>query len=169
MLSIQVAGIPDIPMIRQLAFAIWPHTYSHIISKEQIAYMLDMMYSSDSLQKQMNEDDCTFIIVLDNQEPIAFASYAPHAAGDATSKTIWKLHKIYILPSKQGKGTGRYIIHYIANDITKKGATALQLQVNRNNKAKDFYNKIGFRIIKTADFDIGNGFFMQDHVMELAI
>ena len=46
----------DIPLIRELTFATWPQTYSSIISKEQIDYMLDMIYSPASLQKQMEEE-----------------------------------------------------------------------------------------------------------------
>ena len=46
------------------------------------------------------------------------------------------------------------------------GATSLQLQVNRDNAAKSFYEKLGFVILKEADFDIGNGYFMRDYVME---
>ncbi len=167
MLSIRKATAADIPLIRQLTFAIWPHTYSSIISRQQIDYMLDMMYNPDTLQKQMEADGCTFIIVYDENEPVAFASYAPHPADNVTEPTIWKLNKIYILPSQQGKGTGKFIIRYIVDEIKAKGAKALQLQVNRQNKAKDFYENLGFKIIQTADFDIGNGYFMNDYVMEL--
>jgi len=163
MLSVQKATATDIPLIRQLTFEIWPQTYSSILSKEKIDYMLDMMYSPASLQKQMEEDGCTFIIVYDDAEPVAFASY------NETEPQVWKLNKIYILPSQQGKGTGRFIINYIVDEIKEQGAKALQLQVNRENKAKDFYEKLGFKIILTADFDIGNGFFMNDYVMELSL
>jgi len=159
MLSVQKATTADIPLIRQLTFEIWPQTYSSILSKEKIDYMLDMMYSPASLQKQMEEDGCTFIIVYDDAEPVAFASY------NETEPQTWKLNKIYILPSQQGKGTGKFIINYIVDEIKAKGAKALQLQVNRQNKAKDFYERLGFKIIQTADFDIGNGFFMNDYVM----
>lgn len=159
MLSITKATVADIPLIRQLTFAIWPKTYSGVISKDQIDYMLEMMYSTASLQKQMEEEGCTFIIVHDDTEPVAFASF------NETESQLWKLNKIYILQSQQGKGTGKFIIHYIIDEIKTKGAKALQLQVNRENKAKDFYEKIGFKIIKTADFDIGNGYFMNDYVM----
>ena len=161
MLSIIKASAVDIPLIRQLTFAIWPQTYSHLLSKEQLDYMLDMMYSSASLQKQMEQDGCKFIIVYDENEPVAFASY------NETELQIWKLNKIYILPSEQRKGTGRFIINQIVDEIKSKHAKALQLQVNRDNKAKDFYEKLGFKIIQTADFGIGNGYFMNDYVMEL--
>jgi len=163
MLSITKATIADIPLIRQLTFAIWPQTYSSIISKEQIDYMLEQMYDPATLQKQIEEDGCTFIIVYDDKEPVAFASY------NETEPTTWKLNKIYILSTQQGKGTGKFIIHFIIDEIKAKGAKALQLQVNRENKAKDFYEKLGFKIIQTADFDIGNGYFMNDYVMELSL
>ena len=159
MLSIRKATAADIPLIRQLTFAIWPQTYSDVISKEQIDYMLEQMYNPATLQKQMQEDGCTFIIVYDDKEPVAFASY------NETEPGIWKLNKIYILPSQQSKGTGRFIISHIVDEIKSKHAKALQLQVNRDNKAKNFYEKLGFKIIQTADFDIGNGFFMNDYVM----
>ena len=163
MLSVNKATTSDIPLIRQLTFAIWPQTYSAVISKAQIDYMLEQMYNPATLQKQMEEEGYTFIIVYDAKEPVAFASY------NETEPQLWKLNKIYILPSQQGKGTGKFIINYIVDEIKNKQAKALQLQVNRQNKAKDFYERLGFKIIKTADFDIGNGFFMNDYVMELSV
>ena len=163
MLSIIKATALDIPLIRQLTFAIWPQTYSEVLSNEQIDYMLEQMYNPATLQKQMEVDGCTFIIVYNNDNAIAFASY------NETEPQLWKLNKIYILPSQQGKGTGKFIINYIIDEIKTKGAKALQLQVNRLNKAKNFYERLGFKIIKTADFDIGNGYFMNDYVMELSL
>jgi len=61
------------------------------------------------------------------------------------------------------------MINHIIEEIRKQGASTLQLQVNRHNKAKDFYELLGFTIIEEADFDIGNGYFMNDYVMEKKI
>jgi ribosomal protein S18 acetylase RimI-like enzyme len=58
------------------------------------------------------------------------------------------------------------VIDYIIDEIKNKGATALQLQVNRDNKAKNFYEKLGFVVIDYKDFDIGHGFFMNDYIMQ---
>ena len=159
MYKIQIATIVDIPLIRDLTFRIWPQTYATILSQQQIDYMLDWMYSEASLQQQMNEG-AQFILVYDTEDPVGFASFQEIEPG------IYKLHKIYILASKQGKGAGRFLMDYIIKEISRKGATALQLQVNRYNKAKDFYLKLGFTIIEEADFDIGGGFFMTDYVLE---
>ena len=159
---VKKADVEDIPLIRELTFAIWPQTYSSLISKEQVDYMLQMMYSPASLQQQM-KDGSTFIIVYEDTLPVGFAAYKP------IDPLTWKLDKIYILSSQQGKGTGKFIINFIVDEIKNKHAKALQLQVNRENKAKDFYEKLGFKIIQTANFDIGNGYFMNDYVMELPL
>ena len=160
MFEIKKAGIGDISLIRELTFRVWPQTYASILSQEQIDYMLEMMYSESSLKKQMTEDGCKFIIVYENGNPVGFASYSEEEA------QRWKLNKIYVLQIQQGKGTGKYLINYILEEIKKQNANSLYLQVNRYNNAKTFYEKLGFTEIDFINLDIGNGYFMNDYVME---
>jgi RsiW-degrading membrane proteinase PrsW (M82 family)/ribosomal protein S18 acetylase RimI-like enzyme len=158
-MSIRKAFPGDIPLIRDLTYKIWPQTYSSILSKEQIDYMLNLMYSEKALQEQMQQNH-EFIVAYDGVEPVGFASYS------LIEPTVFKLHKIYVLPSQQGRGTGRFIIDQLIKLMKPKGITALQLNVNRQNNAKDFYEKLGFVVIKEEDIDIGGGYFMNDYVME---
>jgi len=158
-LTIRNASIADIELIRELNLQVWPQTYSHLQTPGQVNYMLDMMYSKDALEKQM-ADGHQFIILYDKHIPIGFASYGE------IEEHIFKLHKLYILPAHHGGGKGRFVIDFIKNDILTKGAEALQLNVNRKNVAKNFYEKIGFKVIRSEDKDIGNGYFMNDYVME---
>ena len=157
--SIRHTTTADIQLIRELTFKVWPQTYQDILTNEQIDYMLEMMYSPASLEKQM-KDGCCFIIVYDNDNPVGFASY------QLISKDVAKLHKIYVLPSQQGKGTGNHMLDYVIQQVKDQGAASLQLQVNRSNSAVSFYEKKGFSVIEEADFDIGNGYYMNDYVME---
>ena len=134
-ITIRNATVNDIDLIRELTFKVWPQTYSSSISKEQIDYMLEMMYSKKSLADQIAEGS-KFIIVQDNNKPVGFASYKQ------VESAIYKLDKIYILKTQQGKGTGKFVIEYILQQIKNEGASSLQLQVNRHNKnAKSFYKK----------------------------
>lgn len=158
-LNLRRAWEKDIPLIREMSMKVWPQTYSTILSAGQISYMLDMMYSEESLTRQMKEKQ-EFIIVNDGKEPVGFASFGLQEPG------VYKLHKIYILPGIQGKGAGRFVITELLKAIARKGGRSLQLNVNRNNPAKDFYEKLGFAIIREEDIDIGNGYFMNDYVME---
>jgi ribosomal protein S18 acetylase RimI-like enzyme len=159
MQTIREAIQKDIPLIRELTYKVWPQTYVSMLSKEQIDYMLTLMYSQESLEKQMKEGS-QFFIVSDNDEPVGFASIKQ------TDSSSFKLDKIYILQSQQGKGTGRCVLDHIIREIQKKGATTFWLQVKRDNPARSFYEKNGFVVTREADFDIGNGYFMRDFIME---
>ena len=159
MLNIRTASKENIPLIRELTLRIWPQTYNDLLTPDQIGYMLDRMYSESSLEKQMN-DGSQFIFVYDDEEPVGFAAYF------YKEQSIYKLDKIYILPSQQGKGFGKYMIDHIIDEIKKNEANALQLQVKRDNKARFFYEKLGFSILYEINVDIGNGYFMNDYLME---
>ena len=152
----------DIPLIRDMAYQIWPVTYGNILSPEQLDYMLRLIYDEKVLHDQM-EKNIEFILVYDGVHPVGFASFSLIEA------QVFKLHKIYVLPSQQGKGTGRFIIDQLTTAMKKKGAATLQLNVNRHNNARAFYEKMGFVVIKEEDVDIGNGYFMNDYVMEKKI
>ncbi len=149
----------DIPLIRDMAYKIWPVTYGNILAPEQLDYMLRLIYDEKVLQEQM-EKNIEFILVYDGVHPVGFASFS------LIEPQVFKLHKIYVLPSQQGKGTGRFIIDQLTTAMKKKGATTLQLNVNRHNNARAFYEKMGFVVIKEEDVAIGNGYFMNDYVME---
>lgn len=164
MLSIKKATTSDIPLIRELAMHVWPQTYTPIVGPEQVAYMLSLFYSHDALEKQIDEHRHRFIICYDNDTAIGFASYSE------IGPDIFKLHKLYVLTNQQGKGAGRFMIEYIANELRSEGVSALRLNVNRfNASAIAFYQKTGFHHHAEEDIDIGSGYFMNDHVLELTL
>jgi protease PrsW len=158
-MTLRKAYPADIPLIREMAYKIWPVTYGSILSQEQLDYMLELIYSEQALKEQM-EKNHEFIIVYDGVHPVGFASFS------LIEPQTYKLHKIYVLPSQQGKGTGRFIIDQLVKAMKSKGAASLQLNVNRHNNAKTFYEKLGFTVIREEDIDIGKGYFMNDYVME---
>ena len=162
MIEIKKAGAEAIPVIQNIAETTWPIAYGEILTVSQLDYMMELMYSASALQNQIQNGQ-QFIIAYDENNPVAFAAYSPKE----NTPSIYKLHKIYILPTQQGKGLGKLLIDYIVKDIVP--STTLHLNVNRYNKARYFYEKIGFTIIKEEDIDIGNNFFMNDYVMELKI
>ncbi len=163
-LLIRSADVEDINSIGYLAQQIWPVAYGDILSGEQLRYMLDLFYSPDALREQMLDDKHSFLMVEEEEEPIGFASWSR-----ISKDGVYKLHKLYVLPDRQGKGLGKAILDYIFDDIAPSGATVLQLNVNRNNQARRFYEKIGFSVTGKEDIDIGNNYFMNDYIMEMRV
>ena len=158
--QIRNADKTDVHVISTMAHAIWPDTYSQILSPPQLHYMLNLLYSEDSLRKQMDEGH-HFLIALSNAETVGFASYS-----HANKVGVFKVHKLYVHPMLHGHGFGKKILDRIVKDVTPKGAVALQLNVNRENRAINFYEKYGFKKVGEEDIAIGEGYFMNDFVME---
>jgi diamine N-acetyltransferase len=159
-LLIRAAGKGDITAIEQLARRIWPATYSNILTPVQLNYMLDYFYTPAALENQMNQGH-TFIISLLNDVPVGFASWSL-----IDQSGVYKLHKLYVDTSIQGKGIGKKLVDYIEEKLLEDRASALRLNVNRHNKARNFYEKIGFNIIGEEDVDIGQGIYQMDYIME---
>lgn len=157
---IETAAIEDFIGIRRVVHDVWPVAYKTVITPQQIDYMLRMMYDDESLRRQMLAENCEFILAKLNDEIVGFASYSEIASGE------FKLHKLYVLTSQQGKSTGRKLLDEVCNRATKHGGKKLELQVNKKNEpAINFYHRNNFTIDHDDVFDIGNGFVMDDYIM----
>lgn len=161
-LIIRRAKARNIATIKKLAESIWPSTYVDILSPDQIEYMMELFYSETSLKEQFNRH--TFLIAYLDGKPVGFASYSLISA-----EGNHKLHKLYVITPMQGRGLGKALINFIIDALKLLDGTTLELNVNRNNKATTFYERLGFEVIREEDIDIGNGYFMNDYVMRLTV
>jgi len=57
------------------------------------------------------------------------------------------------------------LIEETESQAIKRRNNKLLLNVNRQNKARFFYEKLGFKIAYSEDIEIGNGYLMNDFVM----
>ncbi|MBP4139012.1 GNAT family N-acetyltransferase [Flavobacterium geliluteum] len=162
MITILEASLNDITTIQNIAYTTWTITYDQILSKEQLDYMLDLMYSDEALTIQFHKKKQLFYLILDDETPLGFIGIEHHY----NDQLVTRIHKIYLLPETQGKGIGKKVIDEIAKMALENNSTALSLNVNRYNTALTFYKKIGFEVIDEVNIDIGKGFLMEDYVME---
>ena len=159
------ASKSDIRQIQDLSDIAFRSTYKDILSAEQLEYMMDWMYSSESLQNQFEQGHHYFIAYLDNI-PVGYASLQPEGTDDGVQ--VFHLQKLYVLPSEQGCGLGRMLFERAAGlalESAKGQVARLELNVNRSNPAVDFYKHLGLRILREGDFPIGGGFYMNDYIM----
>lgn len=163
MALITEADRTQLPVIRRLAQEIWPEVFSQILSPGQIAYMLERMYSLPALEAQLDQGH-HFLLVKEGEDFLGYAAYSFNPANDSTT-----IHKIYLLAHTRGTGVGKALMGVVIERAQGLGQSRLQLNVNRYNPAVRFYEKLGFRIIREEDNPIGQGFFMNDYVMELPL
>lgn len=158
---IQITKTNDFKLIQKIAHQTWPSTYGSILSPEQIAFMLEKFYSLEALQDQATQKKHQFILASAEETPLGFASF------EFSPEThLTKIHKIYLLPQSQGLGIGKNLINYISEQAKNNGQKGILLNVNRFNPALHFYKKIGFEVVREENIEIGNGYLMEDYVME---
>ena len=156
-IQIRKADEKDIDAIINLAHKIWHAHYPDIITVEQIKFMLDTMYSRKAIDEQM-QNGYTWLMAFDNEQPLGFLSCNKVSDGN------YFLNKLYVDTSRQRTGVGYALLSKCLQMCD--GIKTIRLQVNRKNyKAINFYFKNGFIIEDSKDFDIGNGYFMNDFVM----
>lgn len=159
--AVRAATTADIPVIQAIARATWPVSYARMISPAQIAYMLDLMYGTAALEEQFGAKGHRFLLAEQDGQPVGFAGFEHgHRSLPRT-----RLHKLYVLPQVQRAGMGLTLLQAVLAEALHAGDTAVELNVNRNNPARDFYARHGFTIERDEVIDIGGGFVMDDHVM----
>lgn len=154
----------DIPTIQNLARESWQSAYANILEQEQIDYMLGLMYSASSLKTQFENPTYHYYLINEDEVFMGFIGFEFHNEPGTT-----KLHRIYFLKEAQGKGLGKKALEFVKTETQKSGDKRLTLTVNKNNNAKNFYESQGFKVYDEAIFDIGNGYVMDDYLMEFII
>ncbi len=158
-LHIQPATLADIPTIIGLAEATWEPTYRFIISRKQIEYMYRVIYTPASLTRQMTEQGHTFLLLYTEDEASGYASFSAQPTNG-----LYKLHKIYVLPSHQGQGLGQHLVRAVEAAVRQAGGHTLELNVNRHNPALAFYEHLGYQQHREEDIPIGP-YWMNDYVL----
>jgi diamine N-acetyltransferase len=150
----------DILLLQALAREIWRAHFPGIISVEQIEYMLDRMYATEVIDKEMRAGTC-WELIRDGEEAPGFLSYSydPIAAR-------LKLHKLYLRVDRHGQGLGRASLSHVMEIAAALGVQEVSLYVNKKNqKAIRAYERAGFTIAEAVTNDIGGGFVTDDYRM----
>lgn len=162
MITISEATAEDIKTIQEITYITWPITYGKILSGEQLDYILGLFYSDKALNDQFEKKEQLFYMISEDETTLGFIGIEHNYKNEA----VTKIHKIYLLPETQGKGIGKTVIDFIEEMALKNDSKTLSLNVNRFNPALGFYKKTGFKITDEVNIDIGNGYLMEDFVME---
>jgi len=157
---IRPATPDDCIEIQTLAHEIWPEAYASILSPAQLAYMLDKFYALEALQQQMVGGQ-QFLLLEEDHVAQGFAAYQLDYTPGVT-----QLHKLYVRTAQQHKGWGNSFLETIEQRAVKAEQHTLRLNVNRFNAAQFFYQKKGFQTVETIDIPIGEGYWMEDFIME---
>ena len=158
MIQILEADLTNVSLIHELAIEIWPATYSAVLSQEQIQFMLEKSYSHSALAEAIQTQHNQFFILYEETTAVGFMAVSLHLLR-------LRIDKLYLKSSSQGKGLGGKLIDFAARKAIDHKVDILELNVNRGNRAYNFYLKQGFKVVKTLDIPYYQ-FVLNDFVMQ---
>lgn len=137
----------DFAIVRDLAHRIWPASYAHFLTPDQISNMLASIYDIDALRAEAGSGHRFFLATI-NQGPVGYASAY-------TEQGIAWLKKLYLLPECRGIGLGSALLAAALAPFAD--AREQRLYVNsRNDTARRFYEREGFQQVDTASVMMGD-------------
>ncbi len=156
---VPVETVEDIGIVEALAAQVWNEHYSAILTKEQISYMLEKFQSAGAIKSQMEEQGYRYFL-LSGSVPMGYIAVKEN-------ENSLFLSKYYILKEFRGAGHASAGFAFIEKFAADRGLSSVWLTVNRENEGSiSVYRHKGYEIVREQVADIGNGFVMDDYIME---
>lgn len=147
-----------------LAHTIWREHYAGIISSDQIEYMLEHFQSVAAI-READARGCEYYLVRVLGVNVGYVAIEPN---NPQGKMF--LSKIYLLKEYRGKGYARDVVNEVREMARALRLKSIWLTVARNNTSSvAAYERLGFTNTEDICKEIGGGFVMDDHVMELSV
>lgn len=151
----------EIRALALLAKQIWHEYFITLISKEQIEYMVTKFQSYEALYKAINEEHYTYFLAYEEQTLIGFCGVKP-------DKSRLFLSKLYIQKDNRGKGYASLLLKKAIDYGNALHLNAIYLSCNKHNHhSLAIYKQKGFLQIDAVQTDIGQGFIMDDYILQL--
>lgn len=154
-----VADSSDIKQLAAMADKVWHEYFPCILSDEQIDYMVEKFQSVKALTSQISEGYMYFFLIAGGI-PVGYTGVHPE-------KDRLFLSKLYILKSFRGNHYATDAFDFLRGLAEGMDLESIYLTVNKyNSHSIDVYKHVGFRTVDSTVTDIGNGFVMDDYIME---
>lgn len=148
----------EIAVLYPVIVEIWQEWFTPIIGAKQVDFMLHNYQSKENIEAEIKRG-ARYFALLKEDEIIGYTAYE-------IKDTAIYISKLYIKKEFRGQGLMREIFTWYDN-LSEKLGLKQQLRVNRDNAHSiAVYEHCGFKIVATKDDEIGNGFIMNDYILE---
>jgi len=158
---LKVLTTEQIKTVVALADDIWREHYTAIIGEDQVSYMLKHFQSFDTINTEVQKNVSQYYLIDSDETVVGYVAIK-------FQKSQLFLSKIYVLSARRNEGIGRKVIKLLRGIASEHALEKISLTVNRNNSHSiAYYKKVGFDITGECCQDIGEGYVMDDFIMEL--
>lgn len=147
--------------LSKLASSILREYYDPLLGTEQNTYMINKFQSVPGILAHMARG-AVYVVVQVENETIGFYAYEIH-------EDALYLSKFYFTHKSRSRGYARPVIQELDRIARQYHLPVCRLNVNKYNPSIRAYERLGFSIVKSEVNDIGQGYVMDDYVMERVI
>lgn len=156
----------QIQQLADMADEIWHEYWPAIIGKEQTDYMVEKFQSFSALARDILDERYEYWFLIDDTEDEERIVGYAGALTQPEEKSLF-ISKIYLYKHERGKGYASRVVHFFERLCSMRHLECMFLTVNKHNEiAIQAYKKLGFEAVDSVETEIGNGFIMDDYIME---
>ena len=165
----------DQEVLARLAAQIWGEYWPARIGQAQTDYMVEKFQSLPAIQRDMayNAYEYWFLCVPPEESTSTYrtddglAIVGFTGGHDEPETNRFFISKIYLLAPERGKHYASRVIEFYTDLCRARDLRAMYLTVNKYNEMGiRAYSAKGFETIASVVTDIGEGFVMDDYIME---
>jgi len=160
----------DVDELREIAYKTYDDTFRHLNTPENMQAYLDMAFERGKLKAELENSNSSFYFLYLNGVLVGYLKLNEGPSQtDLKDPDSLEIERIYVVRSCQGQGLGKYLIREALEIGRRKGKHNAWLGVwEKNEKAIAFYKRMGFRVIGTHEFVMGDDH-QTDLLMQLTI
>ncbi len=160
---VHVKSASEIEQVAAIANEVWREYYSSILTEGQIEYMLERFQSIEAVSEQIAKEGYQYYLLCNGYENFGYFAIKQE------NGSLF-LSKYYMLENYRGRGYASAGFDFIEKFAASKALSSVWLTVNKGNENSiSIYKHRGYVIVKEQVADIGNGFVMDDYIMEKGI
>ena len=152
----------DVRRLAKVARIVWREANVSFCTPEQVEYMIERYQSFEAISGQLMHGYRYFLI---EEGDVIMGYFGVQPQGERLF-----LSKFYILKEYRGRKLFSLGLQYMIELCKESGLESIYLTVNRNNThAYEVYLAKNFKVIAEEDNPIGEGFEMNDYIMEYEV
>lgn len=157
-----VQSAEEIAETAKTAEEIWAEYYTPLLGAAQVSYMVENFQSEKAIKEQI-EEGYTYFLLEAEGKIIGYVGVQPR-------KDHLFLSKLYIKKESRGRGFASKALALVKDTAQENGLSRIRLTVNKGNaNSIAVYENWGFETVDSVVTDIGDGFVMDDYVMDLVL
>lgn len=152
----------DVRRLAKVAREVWREANVAFCTPEQVEYMIEKFQSFEAITGQLVHG-YRYFLIEEGDDILGYFGVQPQG------ERLF-LSKFYILKQNRGRGLFTMGLERMKELCREENLGAIYLTVNRNNThAYEVYLAKEFKVIAEEDNAIGEGFEMNDYIMELEV